>query len=161
MSYNPYTPPSSVVADPALPGVIERPQNVTWAVQLMWLGFALGIAGGAYGLLFEPVPGVVTRTTLIIVTAIIWAIGFGIAWWIFGALGKGRNWARILTAIVFCLNVLAVIWMAKVMPGNFQTWFASASALNVLVYLLQLIIYAAAVGLTLTPSASPWFKQRR
>jgi hypothetical protein len=161
MSHNPYTPPSTVVADPALPAVRERPQNVTWAVQLMWLGFALGIAGGAYGLFFEAAPGIVSRLTIIIITAVTWAIGFGIVWWIFGALGKGRNWARILTAIVFCLNVLAAAWVAKTMPANVRTWFSGTSALGPIIYLLQLVIYAVAVVLTLTPSASPWFRQRR
>jgi len=161
MSHSPYTPPSSVVADPAPPAVMERPQNVTWAVQLMWLGFAIGIAGGAYDAFFETPPNGISRTTLIIVTTVMWAIVFGISWWIFGALGKGRNWARILTAIVFCLNALAAIAITSIMPGNFRVWLAGASGLSLIIYLLQLIIYAVAVGLTLTLSGSPWFRQRR
>ena len=161
MNHNPYTPPSATVADAAVPALMERPQNVTWAVQLMWLGFAIGIVGGLYGLFFDPVPAPLTRTMIVVIVAVLWVIMFGIVWWIFGALSSGRNWARILVAIVFGLNVLGASVFLKMLSAGSPSLFSGPAGLKVTIYLLQVAIYAVAVVLTLTPSASPWFKQPR
>ena len=156
MNHNPYSPPSAVVADTEPGSPMERPAQVTLAVRVLWLGLILGLPGAIYNIFVQPLPPGFSRGLLLGISAVSWVIGFLIVYWIFGAVGKGKNWARILLAVLLGINALVIAVMGKallaVMAVN-GTW-------QVVIYLVQLLTYAVAVVLTFMPNARPWFKPR-
>lgn len=144
---NPYSPPQAPVAD--APGAdLLPPKNVRVAVWLLWISVVLNIAAGVHATVstssgIDVLAGVLTLTTVC-------AIAFGLAFWIFGAIARGRRWARIVgTAIVLLL------FADMVGPA-----FSGIPLLFALVYLVEFSLQGVAVALLFTPSANAWFRPR-
>src|SRR3954467_4713846 len=112
MDHNPYTPPAAPVADAleALPA--ERPRNVTTAVALLWITAALNFAFTTATKYYPLHQAVGNTLWLFVPLAIGLAVGFGFCWWIYGAVGNGRNWARIVVAVLTVLGGCGDLWLA-------------------------------------------------
>jgi hypothetical protein len=146
MDRNPYAAPSAPVSDP-LPQPIERPPQVKWAVQLLWLTLLLGVAS----LIANPrkLEGVE-----LIATIAGGAVMVGLEAWLIVKIASGRNWARIVYLILTVLGFasIGIAW---------QTYVAtfSASALTAVLYALQTVTEIAALYLLFTKPGARWFKR--
>jgi hypothetical protein len=153
--HNPYQPPAAAVADVPDTGELTRPIAVRRAVQMLWatlaLGFVLGVIEVIGGL--DENPGTPLGWVMLIG---LFAVGFGISFWIYGAVYAGRNWARILMLvliIVWLLAQVAVVVMLqtlpKVPPGMMP---------NLIINALQFAITFLATAMLFMPSANRWFR---
>jgi hypothetical protein len=144
---NPYSPPKAPVADAPI-AELPRPRNVRVAVWLLWISVVLNIAAGVIATVstssaIDGLAGILTLSTVC-------AIAFGLAFWIFGAIARGRRWARIVgTAIVLLL-------FADMAGAG----FSGIPLLSALTYLVEFSLQAVAVALLFTPSANAWFRPR-
>lgn len=144
---NPYTPPEAPVADAPVAG-LPRPRNVGVAVWLLWIHFVVNIAARVYATVSTSsgigvVAGLVTLS-------IICVIAFGLAFWIFGAIAKGRRWARVVGAVIVLIHVADIVGMA----------LGGISLFGGLAYFAELSLQGVAVVLLFTPSANAWFRPR-
>jgi len=144
-----YAPPRATVADVersfAAP---PRPPQVTRAVHWLWISFALGLPVAAWGVHISPLvgPGLVFS---LVIQAVFDLLGV----WIIVALGRGRNWARMLNAGLTSLG--AVVIAAALFASD-----AGESAKQVenlgLAITLGMDVYA--VMLTFTRPARGWYR---
>ena len=114
MDRNLYAPPAAAVADP-VEVKAERPKEVTWAMNFIWAALVIGTAAGLLSVattLFIASPFGMTGTVVVV------AIGIGvrivITVWVNTRIALGRNWMRILLAVLFASGVIyfAVEWRA-------------------------------------------------
>jgi hypothetical protein len=158
VEHNPYTPPTAPVADPAWNAPLERPTVVTRAVQLLWAATLLGFAFGVYGTLVRPSEDV-TIVGELIGYFVVMSIILGISYWIFSAIRKGRNWARILLLLLAILNMVSDL----AAPALFERmgWSMPAvTAVELVGYVMQIALTVYAIVLLFSPSARPWFAPR-
>jgi hypothetical protein len=102
---NPYKPPDSKVSDAPEGGPIERPQSVTVALWVLWIGLGVDVAfvlsrlGGDLDA-HTPASGLIGQM-----------IGFAIASSLFVMIGQGRNWARITYLVLTCVGLAIVAFV--------------------------------------------------
>jgi hypothetical protein len=158
VEHNSYTPPVAPVADPASRALLERPPGVTRAVQLLWAATFLGFAFGVFGILVSPSEDM-TITGELIGYAVVTSIIIGVSYWIFSAIWKGRNWARILLLVLAILNMLSDL----AAPALFEKmgWsMPEVTAVELVGYVIQIALTVYAIVLLFSPSARPWFASR-
>ena len=145
MERNPYAPPVSVVADPAELRS-ERPKEVALAVKLLWASFFIGIAS----VFLRP-----AQQVPFIAVMIVSILAFGFWAWVITAIGKGRNWARILFFVLVGIGlVFAILFLSTTLALYRERPFNGfLAALN---YALE--IYT--LYLLLTAPARGWFNQQ-
>lgn len=109
---SPYAPPRAAlidVEDTTAP--TERPPQVGRAVLLLWIGLGLGTLKSIWNLIspmpgsLGPVPGLLSLV-----------FGLLLMSWIYNAIGRGRNWARILFLIFTALGLLAMPFVFRFVP---------------------------------------------
>jgi uncharacterized membrane protein HdeD (DUF308 family) len=149
MDNNPYAPPRTVVADIESPFDLPRPREVTGAVRLYWLALLVAVPSAIYDMFTTPVPGA-TLAMLVIIFGVIWALVLGLMYWIYSSIGKGRNWARILTTVLVVVGLLFSFWAVPVM-------FAQ-STLSGITYLVQTALNVWATVLLYKEPANTWFR---
>src|SRR5882757_799089 len=88
MEHNPYSPPTTPVADIHGDSVIDN-REVLIACKLFWVSFGLSLVGTASDVLRQ------SAIPLVIGGLIGAAVGFAITRWIVSKLKAGRNWMRL------------------------------------------------------------------
>jgi hypothetical protein len=166
--------PSS--GQPAGPLRPAAPAPVRTAVTLMYAGAAVSAVTVIIALALIPAvkaalrtahPGLTAAQVSDVNTLITLAMVFGLAviamWlWMARANGQGRNWARILSTVLFGLATLQMLGQASVrQPG--ESWSplgVGVLVLFVIVPVLGWLVGLAAVWLLWRPASSAFFKPR-
>jgi hypothetical protein len=168
--YQPY--PSS--GQPAGPLPPRAPAPVLTAVKLMYAGAAVSTVNLISALVFiigdnkaghAIVNGHVLTATqvsrlnpVLITVAIIYSLVVIALWlWMARANRQGRNWARILSTVLFALATLQLISQASVQQPVSRAGFA-VMVFGVIVPVLALVAGLAAVWLLWRPASSAFFK---
>jgi hypothetical protein len=158
MAHNPYSPPGSMVDDPA-PGPIVDPQgarDVLRACTIMWVSFGLSVITD----IFEVLRSLGGPVAIVVGTIIGMAIGLGIGllitWWFTSRLKRGRHWMRVLLTVLAVLGIGATIL--------FWNWYRSivlpiysANPVMGVLGVLQYILWVASLILLYTPRSNAWF----
>ncbi len=157
--YQPY-PSGGDSVEPQRP---QPPASVTRAVQLMYAGAAISTIsliisladiGGTKSAISKARPNLTATqvnqlNTLIITLAVIsGVVGIGLWLWMARANGQGRNWARILSTVLFGLATLDLIGVLS----------EPKTALGLVFPLLTWLIGASAVFLLWRPESGAFFK---
>lgn len=148
MKDNPYSPPSSTVADVDAGQPLERPPEVRRAIVIFWISVAIAIPSW-----FEA-SGVDTsdpENFIPLVMGWVFAVAM-MAFTIFVvvSMGRARNWAR-LTYLI--LAALGWVMMAADMPGMFdRPWYYWSG------YLANAALDVAIVILLFRPASNDWFR---
>ncbi|HLI40819.1 MAG TPA: hypothetical protein VKV35_04160 [Streptosporangiaceae bacterium] len=160
--YQPY-PSAGDAVQPQRP---EPPPPVTRAVQLMYAGAAVSTVsliisladiGGTKAAIKKARPSLTATqvnqlNTLIITLAVVsGVIGIALWLWMARANGQGRNWARILSTVLFGLATLDLIGVLN----------EPKTALGLVFPLLTWLIGAGAVFLLWRPASGAFFKPQR
>lgn len=132
-----YSPPRTVVQDAA---DRPRPKRVSTAMRLLWAAFALGTPSLLY-------PVVVTPDGFAAVFTVL-AIAFSI--WLYLKVAAGRNWARVVLALLMALGVLALALPVEPSPLALQVLDWSCLTLDLV-----------ALWLLFTGESVSWFRPAR
>jgi hypothetical protein len=152
---------------PAPPGDgLPRPRSIQTAVRLMYAGAALDAVGVILGLatagslkadIVKRSPNL-TATQIhgvevfsIVGTVVIGLIAIGLWLWMAWANGRGRGWARILSAVLFGIDTLSLLLSFT------RANVIGAVILGVLVWLAGL----GAIILLFNKESTPFFRQAR
>jgi hypothetical protein len=159
MSYQPY--PST--GAPVEPDRGPAPQSVLNAVKLMYVGAAvstvslvisLASIGGTKDAIRKAKPSLTATqvnqlNTFIITLAIVSGlVGIGLWLWMARASGRGRNWARIVSTVLFGLATLDLI-------GVFSE---PKTALSLIFPVLTWVVGLGAIWLLWRPESTAFFK---
>jgi hypothetical protein len=155
-------PPPSYEAGSAPP----QPRSVRTAVRLMYAGAALNAVGVILGLvtigslksaIVKQSSKQLTATQIhglevfsIVGTVVIGLIAIGLWLWMAWGNGKGRGWARIVSAVLFGIDTL-----------NLLLSFRRASVIGALI--LEILVWLAGLGaiiLIFNKESAPFFRQR-
>ena len=145
---NKYTPPVARVADPEPEMLTERPRQISTAVWLLWISFAIGSLNR--DLIYPLIIG--THSLSLIATVIGSSITILVTIWISRKLLLGRNWMRITLLIAFAIGLL-------LMPFNMKMLFHGSTEL-LIVYVVQGVIQAISLWLLFTKPGSDWFRKK-
>jgi hypothetical protein len=158
--------PSAPPPPPYQPGsALPRPSSVRTAVRLMYAGAALDAIGVILGLatsgslkaaIVKHSSKHLTATQIhglevfsIVGTVVIGLIAIGLWLWMAWANGKGRSWARVLSAVLFGIDTLDLLLS-----------FTRASVIGALI--LGVLVWLAGLGaiiLIFNKESTPFFKQ--
>ncbi len=170
-----------------LAGPLQRPAPapVLTAVKLMYAGAAvsavtliisLALVPAVKAALRKAAPGLTAAQVSGVNIFIMLGMGFGLAmialWlWMARANGQGRNWARILSTVLFGLVTLELIRIRPRYPGGYLAHFVigghvysviysvfAATVLGLIVPVLLWLTGVAAVWLLWRPACSAFFK---
>ena len=150
MSRNPYAPPQAQTTEviPPTEGRGPQPQQVIWAVRLLWMTPALGVAALPFTW-----PSVRAQTTILSLASVVFIFAFTLA--LYGALafaiGRAKNWARLAFMLLFIVGTLGF-------PSLFETAF-KGGILRGLLVIVQTITQFAAIVLLFTAPARGWFRK--
>lgn len=159
--------PSAPPPPPYQPGsALPQPRSVRTAVRLMYVGAALGTIGVILGLatvgslksaIVRHSSKQLTATQIhglevfsIVGTVVIGLIAIGLWLWMAWANGKGRSWARILSAVLFGIDTLSLLLS-----------FTRASVIGALI--LEILVWLAGLGaiiLIFNKESTPFFRQQ-
>jgi hypothetical protein len=155
---NPYAPPKAQDLELPPEAPPDRCQPVEWACKLMWIGLGLSTLETILTTFLDHDSSALAME--IVGAAIGLTITFAIVLWFTVKLRAGRNWMRWLVTILTALGVLAIAFIARIIP---QTTFAEIYAegpLTVANMGIQLLLSVAEVVLINTPAAREWFRAR-
>ncbi|HET9862694.1 MAG TPA: hypothetical protein VFP37_04575 [Steroidobacteraceae bacterium] len=162
MAHNPYSPPGSVVDDPAI-AMPEDPQaarDVLRACRLLWLSFGLSVATDV----FEVLRSFGGATAVVVGTIIGMSFGLGIGllmtWWFTSRLKRGRHWMRVLLTVLAVLSLLATILFWN-WYRNFVLPVYSTNPVLAVLGVLQYVLWLASLVLLYTPRSNAWFVAMR
>ena len=175
--------PSS--GQPARPVQPAAPVPVLAAVKLMYAGAAVSAVTLIISLALIPavraalrrmVPGLtaaqVSDVNILITLAMVFGLAVVVVWlWMARATSQGRNWARILSTVLFGLATLELITVGPRYPGGYLAHFAvgghvysmihsvfGATVLGLIVPVLLWLTGVAVVWLLWRPLSSAFFK---
>ena len=134
-----YSPPRALVQDVADPRG-PRPKRVSTAMRILWASFVLGTPSSVYQLAREPEWLVVVFMLLITVLVIL----------LYLKIGAGRNWARIVLAVLQAVGVPALAMPVEPFPLAVQVLDWSCLALGMI-----------ALWLLCTGESVSWFRPAR
>jgi hypothetical protein len=151
MSENPYAPPSSSVADIENSVPLERPNPVKIALILCWISLVLALpvigaefvkgpdsGDGDADPVFFAFMGLFSVAVLVFVV------------WVIVAIGRARNWARIVYVVLTGLGLISMI--ASLPEILTRPWFSGP------VELLTAVMDVAIVVLLYLPESHAWFR---
>ena len=147
MERNLYAPPAAPVVDPAETKKLlgDRPEEVIWAMRLLWTSFAVGIiATLAQNFLRSPL-------FFLVLTS---GIPYLILGWILFKIGRGRHWARVTYLVLWMLGIVYTGYFWKHYAAFFDGKHSMAAARVVTETLLDLV----GLCLLFMPRANRWFK---
>jgi hypothetical protein len=155
MEHNPYSPPTTPVADIRGDLVIDN-RGVLVACKLFWVSFILSLVGTASDVLQQSaIPLVIGGLIGGMMGA---AVGFVITKWIVSKLKAGRNWMRLLVTILPVLGYVSVpiFW-------NFYSTTAfpiyTRNPMMAAVSALQIILNIWVIILLNLPHSRAWFSR--
>jgi len=149
MSGNPYAPPTTQVADIDTSLPIAPPREVRIAVVLCWISLVSALPA-IYGNFSGPDPAV--AMAFYVGLGSFYVALFAFAIWLIVMIGRARNWARIVYAVLTGLNLIAALGD---IPGTFAgPWYSSSASL--LTTALDLVI----VVLLFRPASNAWYRAR-
>ena len=99
MSYNPYSPPATSVADFEDAGPLERPAVIKKAVILLWLSVGLGLAT-----VIMDWQEVAARWSVPLVLGV-QTVTVAINAWLIWKIWMCRNWARVTTLVLIAISL--------------------------------------------------------
>jgi hypothetical protein len=126
---------------------VARPKEVTRAVQLLSASFAIGGIRSVFDLV-QKIPGVYLLLALLGL-----AVFLGMFFFLVSKIAAGRNWARIISLILFLIGLPLAI------PGylvELRTTLAHG-LVSIVIAVLQLI----GIWLLFTKNSNLWFKTRK
>jgi hypothetical protein len=139
---NPYSPPTATVRDAkGVRLIAERPRQIVHATALLWISFVIGMASAWVQSQTNPEPLPPLAMVALLAFALTLSIVINVAVW------RGRNWARILYAI---LTVIAIVSL----PFDLATSSGVSIAMDAIAYVLDAVI----VFLLFTKPGSLWFR---
>jgi hypothetical protein len=153
MSESPYAPPQAVVADvESGEPPLERPWQVSRAMTCLWVSLGLGAANSLWNLV-QPPPQLAAfnRGWLLLM----YVVGFVIVGMVYRAIGRGRNWARILLLILTGLGVLGLPFL------YFSVKVGTTTPLVAIVGLVNSCLGFYAAYLLLTGAAKAWYRNMK
>ena len=140
---NPYSPPKAQVRDASDARPLgERPQQIAFAIALSSISLLIGVVSGAVPYSAEPVQRAVETG--------IWALVIAAGIMINLAVWRGRNWARVVYAVLTVLALLGI-------PLELSARPAAALALDI----VSLVLAVVVLYLLFTGPGSVWFKDTR
>ena len=145
MVHNPYSAPTTAVADVSPDPPMERPRIVVVAVMMLWTEFTLGLLDSVLDW------KVMRAQEFWQYSVTISAVFVVISIWINYKVWQGRNWARIV-ALVF--TVLAVVSFVP----QFSEAFARSKLISTL-YCIEILLDVVAMCLVFGPGRR-WFARR-
>jgi hypothetical protein len=152
MEHNPYSPPTTPVADFHGASVIGN-REVLITCKLFWVSFGLALVGTVSDVVRQ------SAISLVIGGTIGAAVGFAITHWTVSKLKAGRNWMRVLITIITVLGYLAVPMFWNFYSTQVFPVYAS-DPIVAAVSLLQIIANTVAVVLLNLPHCRAWFAQQ-
>jgi ATP-dependent Zn protease len=126
---------------------IERPSDVTRAIQLLYASIAIGFVSSIFRLASEVSGAPIAFAFIPLI------LFFGLFAFLVFKISKGRNWARIAFLVIFLLGIPFAI---PIYVQELERSFLSGS-LSILIALLQLM----AVYLLFRRNSNSWFKARK
>lgn len=135
-----YSPPQTVVQDVADRPRGPRPKRVSTAMRILWGAFVLGTPSLVYPLATEP--EWLTAVFVLLITALVILLYLKVA--------AGRNWARIVLAVLLALSVPALAMPVEPSPLALQLLDWSCLALDMV-----------ALWLLCTGESASWFRPER
>lgn len=135
-----YAPPQTVVDDVADARRGPRPKRVSTAMRLLWASFALGIPS-----LVQPMAGTPEWWSAVFVLLV-----SGLVVLLYLKIAAGRNWARIVLAVLLALSVPAFAMPAEPSPLALRLLDWCCLALDL-----------AALWLLFTRESASWFRPQR
>lgn len=135
-----YSPPQTVVLDVADRPRGPRPKRVSTAMRIVWGAFVLGTPSFVYQMTMEPQWPVVVF--MLLITALVILLYLKVA--------AGRNWARIVLAVLLALSVPALAMPLEPSPLWVQVLDWTCLALDMV-----------ALWLLCTGESSSWFRPAR
>lgn len=140
-SDNPYSPPKTAVRDAMRTRLLaERPRQIVHATALLWISLALTLV-----------------SALLQIQASNWSLWGPLALWSFAlalasamnvAVWRGRNWARVLYALLMILTVVTLPLERQPPPTAIE------NALDAITFVVDLVI----LYLMFTKPGSLWFR---
>lgn len=127
MSHNPYSPPSSAVADAPEAGEIQRPRAVVVAVGLFTAEVVLGIALFCFVLLSDP--QVRGEPLAIAIGGVFLLVVCGVSGLLIWKIWQGRNWARIFWLVCSVLALLGRFMPEEEVAAFDTTWLDAIGTL--------------------------------
>ena len=153
MEHNPYSPPTTPVADFYGDSVVAN-RKVLIACKLFWASFGLSLVATTVNVLRQSaIPSVISG----MIGA---ALGFAITGWTVSKLKAGRNWMRLLVTILTVLGFLAV----PIFWNFYSTTIFPIYARNPILgaaFVVQMMLNAWASVLLNLPHSRAWFSQQR
>ncbi len=123
---------------------IEKPSDVTRAVQLLYASIAIGLVSSIVGIAYE------ISGSSIVFALVPLILFFGLFAFLVFKISKGRNWARITFLVIFLLGVpFAIPMYTQELRRNFLS-----GSLSIFIALLDLV----AVYLLFRKKSNLWFK---
>jgi hypothetical protein len=149
MERNPYTPPSSPVADIASASLATN-REVLLACNLFWISFGLSLVGSASDLLRLSASGL--RIGVLVGAIIGCAIGFAITSWTVSKVQAGRNWMRLLVTRLSVLGYISIPIFWK-----FYSPIYTGNPITAGVSVLEAILNLWGIVLINVPRSRAWF----
>ena len=153
MSENPYAPPKSSVADVENSVPIERPKPVKTALVLCWISLVLTLP-----LMVEGFLGVMNAgageapAAYFAILGVFYVAVLVLAVCVIVFIGRARNWARIVYAVLTGLSLISTI--ASLPAILARAWYSAP------LELLTTAMDVAIVVLLFLPAANAWFRVR-
>ena len=124
-----------------------RPAIVSNAVKLLYATLGIGVVRAVLEF-----PTLVQQTSVIFVL-FIWAVVFGVIWFLIHKIGSRRNWARITFLVLFIVGV----------PFSVLPLLQSLSAASVsgLIGILQMVGQVVALVMLFQGTSNAWFRKPR
>jgi hypothetical protein len=150
MTHNPYAPPSSTVTDIDAGVPIPRPPLVQLAYVLCWLSLVAGVPSIVDTFMDG---GPVTETAAFKVGMSVFYVALMMfAIWVIVSIGRARNWARIVYAVLTALSLLSMFGSLSELLA--RPWYAWSSSL------LSTAMDVVIVVLLFLPAANAWYRVR-
>jgi len=144
---NPYQPPAARVADAPAVDDVPPPRIVRVAVWLLWAAMAIEGINGLLEVREDSQP-----RSLVIAASAVTIVLIGVVCWLIAMIGRRRNWARIIYALLFVLGMGIQVW-------NWQG-LLNGPLRHVLTIMPQFALQLAAMILLFRREASAWFRSR-
>jgi hypothetical protein len=147
MSDNPYAPPTARVDDVPLEEPRKRPRQIVLAVQLAAVRYTSAIL---FIMLYWDEYYSKTQS----VSVLLWTQGIGLALivWLFTMIYLGRNWARMVLAVLFAFGTLTAF--------NPALWMSSTPMFVKAQILIGVLLSLVILGLLFLPPGREWFRKR-
>jgi hypothetical protein len=145
MAHNPYSAPTTTVADVSADPPMQRPRVVAIAVYLLWAEFTLGLLDSVLDWKYTRAQEYYQVSVGFDVVFVILSI------WLNWKIWQGRNWARIVALVLVAYSVVSFL---PQISASFQR-----TVLISTLFTVELLLDVAAMYLVFFPGRR-WFARR-